>query len=168
MAEVIFYGMAGCPANARQKQQLTAAGHTLDLKLAGDYTHARNADTGEPLPRIAPLRLSAGLDWGQGPWSAGVSVTRAFAQHRLGSPALGRTRRREQPRIDVEEADHRCDRQQCPPAYRVITPRCDNQQRKRRITCPHAPRIRVARPALLAQDHDSTCQPNAFNSSGSA
>lgn len=59
-----------------------AAGHTLDLKLAGDYTHARNADTGEPLPRIAPLRLSAGLDWGQGPWSAGVSVTRAFAQHR--------------------------------------------------------------------------------------
>ncbi len=29
MAEVIFYGMAGCPANARQRQQLTAAGHTL-------------------------------------------------------------------------------------------------------------------------------------------
>ncbi|MBF5096251.1 nitrogen fixation protein NifO [Azospirillum sp. INR13] len=29
MAEVIFYGMAGCPANAKQKQQLTAAGHTL-------------------------------------------------------------------------------------------------------------------------------------------
>lgn len=29
MAEVIFYGLAGCPANAKQKQQLTAAGHTL-------------------------------------------------------------------------------------------------------------------------------------------
>ncbi|ANC91664.1 nitrogen fixation protein NifO [Azospirillum humicireducens] len=29
MAEVIFYGMAGCPANAKQKQQLIAAGHTL-------------------------------------------------------------------------------------------------------------------------------------------
>lgn len=42
MAEVIFYGMAGCPANAKQKQQLTAAGHTLverDLATA-DLTAA--------------------------------------------------------------------------------------------------------------------------------
>lgn len=29
MAEVIFYGLAGCTANARQKLQLQAAGHTL-------------------------------------------------------------------------------------------------------------------------------------------
>ncbi|CAO3421997.1 ArsC/Spx/MgsR family protein [Azospirillum endophyticum] len=29
MAEVIFYGLAGCPANAKQKQQLAAAGHRL-------------------------------------------------------------------------------------------------------------------------------------------
>ncbi|MCG5243270.1 ArsC/Spx/MgsR family protein [Azospirillum doebereinerae] len=29
MAEVIFYGLAGCTANAKQKQQLTAAGHSL-------------------------------------------------------------------------------------------------------------------------------------------
>ncbi|MGA1856198.1 ArsC/Spx/MgsR family protein [Azospirillum sp. 11R-A] len=35
MAEVIFYGLAGCPANARQKQQLAAAGHRLvDRDLA--------------------------------------------------------------------------------------------------------------------------------------
>ncbi|WP_042695516.1 ArsC/Spx/MgsR family protein, partial [Azospirillum sp. B506] len=35
MAEVIFYGLAGCPANAKQKQQLAAAGHTLvDRDLA--------------------------------------------------------------------------------------------------------------------------------------
>lgn len=42
MAEVIFYGMAGCPANAKQKQQLAAAGHTLverDLATA-DLTAA--------------------------------------------------------------------------------------------------------------------------------
>lgn len=42
MADVIFYGLAGCPANARQKQQLTAAGHTLverDLATA-DLTAA--------------------------------------------------------------------------------------------------------------------------------
>ncbi len=29
MADVIFYGLTGCPANAKQKQQLTAAGHSL-------------------------------------------------------------------------------------------------------------------------------------------
>ncbi|MBP2312316.1 ArsC/Spx/MgsR family protein [Azospirillum soli] len=29
MAEVIFYGLAGCTANAKQKLQLQAAGHTL-------------------------------------------------------------------------------------------------------------------------------------------
>ncbi|CAO3375129.1 ArsC/Spx/MgsR family protein [Azospirillum argentinense] len=29
MTEVIFYGLSGCTANARQKLQLQAAGHTL-------------------------------------------------------------------------------------------------------------------------------------------
>lgn len=29
MSEVIFYGLADCPANSKQKQQLKAAGHTL-------------------------------------------------------------------------------------------------------------------------------------------
>jgi len=57
-------------------------GHALDLKLWGDYTNARNRDTGEPLPRIPPLRLGIGLDYSHGPWSAGASVERAFAQHR--------------------------------------------------------------------------------------
>lgn len=32
MAEVTFYGLADCPANARQKQQLAAAGHKLDVR----------------------------------------------------------------------------------------------------------------------------------------
>ncbi|MGQ9371832.1 ArsC/Spx/MgsR family protein [Azospirillum sp. A39] len=32
MADVIFYGMADCPANARQRQQLTAAGHALTVR----------------------------------------------------------------------------------------------------------------------------------------
>ncbi|CAO3421478.1 ArsC/Spx/MgsR family protein [Azospirillum doebereinerae] len=38
MAEVIFYGLVGCTANAKQKQQLMAAGHSLierDLATAG-------------------------------------------------------------------------------------------------------------------------------------
>ncbi|OZI65085.1 TonB-dependent receptor [Bordetella genomosp. 1] len=73
-----FYGI-----EAESSTRLYAGnGHALDLSLGGDYTHARNADTGEPLPRIAPLRLMAGLDWRRGAWDAGVSVTKAFAQHR--------------------------------------------------------------------------------------
>ncbi len=38
---------------------LDRGAHKLDLLLSGDYTNARNSDTGEPLPRIPPLR--AGL-----------------------------------------------------------------------------------------------------------
>lgn len=63
-------------------------GHALDLLLSGDYTHARNRQSGEPIPRIPPLRLRAGLDYTYGPFDAGVTVTRAFAQHRRPSDDL--------------------------------------------------------------------------------
>ncbi|WP_255469087.1 TonB-dependent receptor [Achromobacter sp. UMC46] len=56
-------------------------GHALDLGLSGDYTISRNRDTGRSLPRIPPLRLRVALDYGYGPYSAGVSVSKAFAQH---------------------------------------------------------------------------------------
>jgi iron complex outermembrane receptor protein len=56
-------------------------GHALDLGLSGDYTVSRNRDTGRSLPRIPPLRLRVALDYGYGPYSAGVSVSKAFAQH---------------------------------------------------------------------------------------
>jgi iron complex outermembrane receptor protein len=58
------------------------AGHALDLGLSGDYTRARDLDSGNPLPRIAPLRLRASLDYSYGSYSAGVAVTKAFSQHR--------------------------------------------------------------------------------------
>ncbi|WP_260986269.1 TonB-dependent receptor [Bordetella genomosp. 13] len=61
---------------------LERGGHRLDLGLTGDYTLARNLDTGEPLPRIPPLRLRVALDYGYGPFDAGVSLSKAFAQHR--------------------------------------------------------------------------------------
>ncbi|OZI60961.1 TonB-dependent receptor [Bordetella genomosp. 11] len=61
---------------------LDRGAHKLDLLLSGDYTNARNSDTGEPLPRIPPLRLGFGLDYAYGAWGAGVSFTKAFAQHR--------------------------------------------------------------------------------------
>lgn len=62
---------------------LEKGGHSVDLDLSGDYTNARNSDTGVPLPRIPPLRLNMGVDYAYGPWGAGVSITKAFAQHRF-------------------------------------------------------------------------------------
>ena len=60
---------------------LQSGGHKLDLGLSGDYTVARNSDSGRSLPRIPPLRLRVALDYGYGPYSAGISVSKAFAQH---------------------------------------------------------------------------------------
>lgn len=60
---------------------LERGSHALDLGLSGDYTVSRNRDTGRSLPRIPPLRLRVALDYGYGPYSAGVSVSKAFAQH---------------------------------------------------------------------------------------
>ncbi|KVO67679.1 TonB-dependent receptor [Burkholderia ubonensis] len=58
-------------------------GHTVDLELTADYTHARNVDTGQPLPRIAPLRTTLAADYGYGPFGARAQVTHAWSQHRV-------------------------------------------------------------------------------------
>lgn len=57
--------------------------HRVDVGLSADYTHARNAETGEPLPRIAPLRASLSADYGYGPFGARAQLTHAWAQHRV-------------------------------------------------------------------------------------
>ncbi len=51
------------------------------LELSGDYTRAKNLDSGEDLPRIAPLRLNSGLLWELERWQARVDVQHASAQH---------------------------------------------------------------------------------------
>lgn len=71
----------GVEAQSRTRV-LDQDGHKLDLGLSGDYTVARNSDSGRSLPRIPPLRLRVALDYGYGPYSAGLSVSKAFAQHR--------------------------------------------------------------------------------------
>ncbi|GKS98267.1 TonB-dependent receptor [Acidovorax sp. SUPP3434] len=58
---------------------------TLDLQLRGDLVRATNEDTGEPLPRIAPLRLGSTLAWASGPWRAGVGFDHLAAQDRVPS-----------------------------------------------------------------------------------
>lgn len=56
---------------------------SLALELSGDYTRAKNLDTGEALPRIAPLRLNSGLLWELDKWQARIDVEHASAQHRV-------------------------------------------------------------------------------------
>jgi len=63
------------------------AGSTLDLEWRGDLVRATDLDTGEPLPRIAPVRLGATLVWGSGPWGARAGFDAIAAQNRV--PTLG-------------------------------------------------------------------------------
>ena len=65
---------------ASGKLRLLDAGQTLDLELHGDWVRAVNTNTGEWLPRIAPVRLGASLVWAQGPWSARLDTRHSQAQ----------------------------------------------------------------------------------------
>lgn len=56
---------------------------SLALELSGDYTRAKNLDTGESLPRIAPLRLNSGLLWELDNWQARIDVEHASSQHKV-------------------------------------------------------------------------------------
>lgn len=82
------YSYTGVPAElygveAEGRARLWQGYGILDLELRGDYTLGRNRDTGEPLPRIAPLRLSAALAYGLGHWGARVEVVHASDQSRV-------------------------------------------------------------------------------------
>lgn len=56
---------------------------TVDLELRGDLVRADNLTSGEPLPRIAPMRVGATLVWAQGAWGARVGFDRAARQDRV-------------------------------------------------------------------------------------
>lgn len=59
------------------------AKQTLDLELKADLVRATNETTGQALPRIAPLRLGAALQWKEGPWGARVGMDHYSAQSRV-------------------------------------------------------------------------------------
>ena len=62
---------------------VVGTGSVLDLLLRGDLVRARNQGTGEPLPRIAPMRLGASLAYAQGPWKLQVGFDHSAAQNRV-------------------------------------------------------------------------------------
>jgi len=69
---------AGLEASAAVR--LLEVGQTLDLKLRADVVRASDTRTGQPLPRIAPVRLGASLLWAQGPWNARLDANHVTAQ----------------------------------------------------------------------------------------
>jgi iron complex outermembrane receptor protein len=69
----------------RLAQKLLGSADTLDLETRADYVHGDNRATGEPLPRLAPLRLGGSLVYGSGPWGARMDVTYAARQTRVPS-----------------------------------------------------------------------------------
>ncbi|MCY1226548.1 TonB dependent receptor [compost metagenome] len=67
----------------RLLQKMLTTSDTLDFEARADYVRGENRDTGEPLPRLAPLRLGGALVYGAGPWGARVDVTYAAKQTRV-------------------------------------------------------------------------------------
>ena len=57
----------------------------VDLTGGLDLVRGDNLDSDEPLPRLAPLRLRAGLEVGQGEWRAGAELRHAAEQDRVPS-----------------------------------------------------------------------------------
>ncbi len=64
-------------------QRLVDGPWTMDVSSKLDFTRARNADTGEALPRVAPLRLNIGLDAASGPWAGRIELDHAARQNRV-------------------------------------------------------------------------------------
>jgi iron complex outermembrane receptor protein len=58
---------------------------TLDIDGHVDLVRGDNLSSGEPLPRIVPLRATAGVNWQMGPWGARAEVTHARHQDRVPS-----------------------------------------------------------------------------------
>lgn len=82
-----FGNVAAVIKGLETEGRFNVANH-LDLTMRGDYVHATDRDTGRPLPRIAPLRLGAGLIYQNSQFGARVNVMRAFNQGRTATQEL--------------------------------------------------------------------------------
>ena len=72
---------SGVEASAQTRLLQTAG--TLDLVLKADAVRASNLTSGEPLPRISPVRLGASLLHASGPWTARLGFDWHAAQDRI-------------------------------------------------------------------------------------
>lgn len=67
----------------RLARRLLGSGDTLDFEARADYVRGENRETGEPLPRLSPLRLAGALVYGAGAFGARVDVTWSARQSRV-------------------------------------------------------------------------------------
>lgn len=70
-------------AEIEGRHRLLEAPWTLTLEGNASLTRASNTDTGEALPRIAPLRALLALDARQGPWTLRAELDHAARQDRV-------------------------------------------------------------------------------------
>ena len=82
------YRFTGVPARLRGleiegRARLLSLPWQLDATASIDAVRGDNRASGEPLPRIAPMRLQAGLEAQQGAWRGGLQVRHAAAQNRV-------------------------------------------------------------------------------------
>jgi len=68
---------------AEGKLRLVESPYTWDLELKADLTRAQDLTNDEPLPRIAPLRLTAASAYATGPWTLKAEVEYAAKQSRV-------------------------------------------------------------------------------------
>jgi iron complex outermembrane receptor protein len=79
----LWEAVPAAPATGSKSPPATPARESkLDLILGVDYVHAEDRDTGEPIPRIAPLRTRVALDYSIGKFDARLEGLIAAAQHR--------------------------------------------------------------------------------------
>lgn len=77
---------------AEAKFRLASGAYNLDWEIRADVTHADDKMHTEPLPRIAPLRVSNVLHWTRGRWTVRGEVDYAARQNRVPqSDLLGAT-----------------------------------------------------------------------------
>jgi iron complex outermembrane recepter protein len=65
--------------------RLISGPRNLDLDAKLDLVRGTQLSSGEPLPRLAPMRIQAGLNWFDGPWTARLELQHAARQSRVPS-----------------------------------------------------------------------------------
>ena len=75
-------------AEASARVLLVDRPYRIALDLKGDITRAENTDTGQPLPRISPMRFGGGLSFEQGPLTARLDAMRVRGQDRVSAGEL--------------------------------------------------------------------------------
>jgi iron complex outermembrane receptor protein len=80
--ETVFHLHA--PITAEQAEGKAAAhDRRLDVILRSDFVHAENRDTNQALPRIAPFRAGATVEYGTGPFTAYLEGQYSADQNRV-------------------------------------------------------------------------------------